>query len=318
MLATRDFLFNEPKGSDFVMSDETGRQLYLHKQVVSASPYLDTYFVTSVGEADRSKMEVSSHEFDALVRLMEWLYTGHLKMIPDLAVEILEVADRFLLLDKMEFPSEDLRQRWRNNFDLDEIAWVYTFFPQYKRFITIVLAENCDKVPVSILETELRGAVTNPVLITLAFYQGRLDILDKYRPDLNILRARLEMIPEDIKLKHLTRNQLVTIERSWTIEWLIAPQKLEKDTLYVRSMSPFVAYRSAYNEGISAMIRHRIIRPEKPIDICNTVYIPGVGIRDIEFVMNESIVNGEYKFSYTISWQFQLPRAYMFCFLTQV
>lgn len=303
MLATRDFLFNEPKGSDFVIADETGRQLYLNKRVVSASPYLDTYFVTSVGEADRNKMEVSSHEFDALVPLMEWLYTGHLKMIPDLALEILEVADRFLLLDKMEFPSEDLRQRWRNNFDLDEIAWVYTF-------ITIVLAENCDKVPVSILETELRGAVTNPVLITLAFYQGRLD--------LNILRARLEMIPEDIKLKHLTRNQLVTIERSWTIEWLIAPQKLEKDTLYVRSMSPFVAYRTAHNEGISAMIRHRIIRPEKPIDICNTVYIPGVGVREIEFVMNESIVNGEYKFSYTISWQFQLPRAYMFCFLTQV
>jgi len=114
-------LFNQQTLSDFVLIDDKGKKLYLHKLILYVNPYFKQFFESAV-TADKSQMKVNS--FEAAERLVWYLYTGEFVMPehfePSDFVDLCDLVEMWQLPKSIkESLFQYLESRWQTILNVD-------------------------------------------------------------------------------------------------------------------------------------------------------------------------------------------------------
>lgn len=289
--------FNDPAYSDFTLVDELNRTLHLHRFILARSPYFDTYFKTKAGSHDPCTMEVSAEEFNDLLPLLQYLYTGKLYIIPEQILQILETANQYLMIDLITVPESLFYDLWTTEPpNWAEVLRIYSLYKPFPPILTWLLAKYYDTIPKDFCCDIFLKHASDYTLILLALRFGRLEWLDKYHPRLDDFKRALSTLSENGRLKLFTPKQLTIIDTSSRQYWIHCPEHWQDAAcIYIDTMSPFVAYR-------------RVLTLERPrgnyvlwsaANICNTVYVLGLGLRQINITQDGPCLR--------LQWDFQVP-----------
>lgn len=301
--------FNERTYSDFTITDGT-RELYVHRLVLAESPYFDAYFTTKVGSADRSRMTVPPEEFEDLSTLIEGLYHGKVNATPERVVELIELADRYLLCDHIKFDKSAFDDISNSEPDWDLLLHLSSMYKRIHKVVTPLLSQYRSTIPEKLLDSHLMRMADHLTLEFLATTFNRYDLIDRHRPcpDMDSLLIRLQHMSVDALAAYFTPEQIIDIREAHSMMWAYKQEDIyaDIDTIHVVTMHPFVAYRAdswkVDNDEKSLTTDRDVIgsSPDRTIT-CNTIYIDEVGFREV------TVMPGERPGTYTLKWDFHIP-----------
>lgn len=318
--------FNDPTLSDFTITDGRDQKVYLHRFVVAKSPYFETYLTTTVGSVDRSTLKVASDEFELHFILMKALYTSTLDATATNIVEVIELANRYFMLDiiapdtnSLNIVTSRLVQRWHIDPDWEEMEEVYSISERFSRAITWIINNNCKDVPAEVLDSPMMDVAEPINIVPLAFKHHRLDLIDHYMTPMPYFTEQIRRLSQSELETYFTPEQVKMFEGVNRFEWIdnihVYGAGPKSKTLFVLSVSPLIVYGCTNYFEVPPGASSFLFRAPQEEKFAGTAYIRGLRIREVNIEYNPQ--GGEWNM-YKVSWDFDISPHFQIYLLNKV